>query len=124
MKFAKWLFTIAGWYGIVVLAPLYVLEARIGRDQPPAITHPEYFYGFAGCALACQLMFLIVGRDPLRFRSLMPVAIFEKAQFVVAVAVLWAQHRIPVPVIAGAAGDLLLGILFTFAYTTTASHVP
>ena len=46
MKLARWIFGIAGVYGILVIAPLYFMEARIGHDDPPAITHPEYFYGF------------------------------------------------------------------------------
>jgi hypothetical protein len=41
MTFAKRVFLIAGVYGVLVLAPQYFLEARIGRDFPPPITHPE-----------------------------------------------------------------------------------
>ena len=43
MKFAKWLFAIAGIYGLLVVAPLYWREEQITHDYPPAITHPEYF---------------------------------------------------------------------------------
>jgi len=46
MTFARRVFTIAGIYGLLVVTPLYLLEDRIGRDQPPPITHPEFFYGF------------------------------------------------------------------------------
>jgi len=42
----------AGIYGIAVIAPQYFMEAQVGRDYPPAITHPEYFYGFVGVGLA------------------------------------------------------------------------
>jgi hypothetical protein len=52
MKFAKIVFLIAGIQGLLILAPLYFLERTIGRQAPPAITHPEYFYGFVGVALA------------------------------------------------------------------------
>ena len=48
MKFARIVFLVAGIYGLLVVAPQYFLEARIGRDTPPAITHPEFFYGFVG----------------------------------------------------------------------------
>jgi hypothetical protein len=40
MTFARRVFMGAGIYGVVALAPLYFLEERIGRDLPPAITHP------------------------------------------------------------------------------------
>jgi hypothetical protein len=64
MTFARRLFLIAGSYGLLVLTPQYLLEGRIGRDQPPAITHPEYFYGFVGLGMAWQFAFLVIARDP------------------------------------------------------------
>ena len=70
MIFARRVFLIAGIYGLLVLLPLYFMEARIGRDQPPAITHPEYFYGFLGVAVSWQVAFLVISRDPVRFRPL------------------------------------------------------
>ena len=45
MRFARLTFLIAGIYGLVVMLPQYFLEAKTGRDFPPAITHPEFFYG-------------------------------------------------------------------------------
>src|SRR5262245_63460257 len=48
MKFARIVFLVAGIYGLLVVAPQYFLEAKIGRDTPPPITHPEFFYGFVG----------------------------------------------------------------------------
>ena len=74
-------FLIAGIYGLLVLLPLYFMEARIGRDQPPAITHPEYFYGFLGVGVSWQVAFLVISRDPVRFRPLMVPAVLEKATF-------------------------------------------
>ena len=71
MAFARWLFWIAGIYGLVVLVPQYFLEQKVGLDYPPAITHPEYFYGFLGVAIAWQVAFLIIGQDPQRFRPMM-----------------------------------------------------
>jgi len=58
MKFAKVVFLVAGIYGLIVLLPLYFMEAQTGRDYPPPITHPEYYYGFIGVAVAWQLVFL------------------------------------------------------------------
>jgi hypothetical protein len=54
MKFAKYVFNIAGVYGLIVLTPQYFVERQIGVDYPPAITHPEYFYGFVGVAVSWQ----------------------------------------------------------------------
>ena len=57
MKVARWIFGIAGVYGILVIAPLYFAEGQIAQNDPPAITHPEFFYGFIGITLAWQFVF-------------------------------------------------------------------
>lgn len=57
MKFAKWVYRIAGIYGLLILTPQYFLETKNGIDFPPAINHPEYYYGFIGVALAWQVAF-------------------------------------------------------------------
>ena len=119
MTFARRVFTIAGVYGLIVLLPLYALENKIGHDAPPAITHPEYFYGFIGVAVAWQVAFLIIGRDPDRYRPLMIPAIIEKATFVIAVAALFSLGRVEVPTVLTAGADMLLGILFSAAYFKT-----
>jgi hypothetical protein len=60
---------IAGIYGLIVLVPQLFSESRIARDYPPVITHPEYFYGFLGVAIAWQLCFLVIAKDPVRYRQ-------------------------------------------------------
>ena len=67
MRFARIVFSIAGVYGLAVVVPMYFLEDRIGREQPPSITHPEFYYGFAGITLAWQLVFLVLASDPFRY---------------------------------------------------------
>ena len=64
MKFAKWTYLIAGIYGLLILLPQYFLEVQNGIDYPPPINHPEYYYGFIGIAVAWQIAFLIISRDP------------------------------------------------------------
>lgn len=114
--FARWVFRIAGIYGLLVLTPMLALEERIGREQPPAITHTEYFYGFLGVALAWQAAFLIISRDPARYRPLMPACVLEKAGFAITTTVLFVQGRLAAPVLAGGMIDLVLGALFLTAY--------
>jgi hypothetical protein len=119
MRFARTLFLIAGIYGLVVLLPQYFLEEKNGLDFPPAITHPEYYYGFIGVGLAWQVLFLIISRDPLRYRQMMIPSVMEKAGFGIAVVVLYLQHKVS-PVLLGAAMiDLILGLLFIVAYVRT-----
>ncbi|MFN8442448.1 MAG: hypothetical protein U0175_16855 [Caldilineaceae bacterium] len=119
MKLAKWIFRIAGILGLLETLPLYFYEAQIARDTPPAITHPEYYYGFAGVTLAWQLAFLVISTDPTRYRPLMPVAMLEKATFVAASLWLLAQGRLPDSILAFAMLDLLYGVGFVIAYFVT-----
>ena len=120
MKFAKRLFLLAGIYGLVVLLPQYFLEAKTGQDFPPPITHPEYYYGFIGVAVACQVLFLIIARDPVRYRQMMIPAMLEKASFGVACVILFLLGRVSSFLLGFAIVDLILGLLFLVAYLKTA----
>ena len=121
-RFASRVFRIAAIYGVVVLLPQYFMEGKIGRDTPPPITHPEYFYGFVGVALAWQLAFLVVARDPLRFRPLMPVAVVEKASFGLAAVALYLAGRLGLQMLGAGIVDLILGALFLMSYARTADR--
>jgi Na+-driven multidrug efflux pump len=119
MRFAKIVFLVAGIYGLIVLVPQYFFEARTGHDYPPPITHPEYYYGFIGLAVVWQFVFLILSRDPGRYRPLMIVAILEKACFAIPAVILLLQHRIPSLIFGFAMVDAFLGVLFLIAYLKT-----
>jgi hypothetical protein len=116
MRFSKTVFLIAGIYGLIVLAPGYFAEKRFGIQFPPAITHPEFYYGFYGLALAWQVAFLIIAADPARLRGIIPAAVLEKLTWAVATSALYAGGRLnPVFAVFGMV-DLLLGILFIICY--------
>jgi len=115
MTFARRTFRIAGIYGLLALVPMYVLEGRIGRDIPPPITHPEYFYGFIGVAVAWQFVFLFIARDTVRFRPMMIPAMLEKATFGLAAVALWLDGRLTALTLAFGLIDLTLGALFVVA---------
>ena len=123
-RFARRVYTVAGIYGLIVMLPQYFMEGRIGRDTPPPITHPEYFYGFIGVVLAWQIAFLVIARDPQRFRALMPVTVLEKLAFAVPVLLLWANGRVAPSVLPFAGLDLLLGALFLVSYLRTSATLP
>lgn len=115
-RFSRWVFRIAGIYGIIFLTPMLFMEHLIGVKTPPAIAHPEYFYGFLGVALAWQVGFLIIGSDPKRFYPLMPACVLEKFIFGFAVIVLYVSGRCPTGPLAGGCIDLILGTLFTVCW--------
>ena len=118
-RFARRVFIAAGVYGLVGLLPLYFFEQRFAELFPPALTHPEFFYGFAGVALAWQVAFLVIGSDPARFRPLMLPAVLEKLGYGLAVVTLVVQGRTPVLLVTTAVIDLVLAILFAAAYLRT-----
>lgn len=123
MIFARRTFLIAGIYGLLALLPMYFLEGRIGRDLPPPITHPEYFYGFVGVAVSWQVAFLVMARDPVRFRPLMLPAVLEKATFGLATVALWLGSRLSAAGLAFGVIDLALGVLFMTAYLRTSENL-
>jgi hypothetical protein len=121
MRFAKIVFWIAAIWGILIITPLYFLYDMIGRQDPPPITHPGFYYGFAGCALAWQFAFMVIARNPVRFRAMMIPSVFEKFSFAVAQTVLYSQHRLhPSDLFLGGI-DGLLGVLFLFAFFRTSA---
>ena len=120
MIFAKRVFLAAGVYGLLLLPPQYFLEDKLGRDYPPPVTHPEHYYGFLGVAIAWQLAFLVIARDPVRYRLMMLPAVVEKFSFGLAAVALFVTHRAPGAVLGFGAVDLALGLLFLVAFRRTA----
>jgi hypothetical protein len=96
MRFAKWVFLLAGISGVLMLVPPFFLEERFGQDHPPPINHPELYYGFFGVGLSWQFMFLVIGSDPIRFRRAMIPAMMEKASFAIAIPILYVLGRVSV----------------------------
>ena len=124
MKFAKIIFTIAGIWGLLLITPLYFLFDRIGAQDPPPITHPAFYYGFAGVGLVWQIAFLIIARDPIRFRPFMIPAILEKLVYSIPVIILVQQKRTNPNDLLFAAIDLTLGALFLAAFLRTPPAKP
>jgi hypothetical protein len=119
MVFARRVFTFAGIWGLAILGSHAFMEARVGRDHPPAITHPEYFYGFVGIGIVWQILFLVISRDPVRYRPLMLVAVLEKASFFTACVALYGLGRLHLEMLGAGVLDMLLGVLFVVAYLRT-----
>lgn len=116
MRFAKIVFLAAGIYGFLVLTPIFFMEGTIGRRTPPAITHPEYFYGFLGAGMAWQVLFLLLSTDPVRYRPMILPSVLEKITYGIALIVLYAQGRLPLSVLGVGSVDWIFACLFLAAY--------
>lgn len=121
--FASRVFLIAAIYGVLALLPQYFMEGKVGRDFPPPITHPEHFYGFIGVALAWQVLFVLISRDPVRYRPVMWTAILEKVAFGGAAVVLFAQGRLAMPVFIAGLIDFVFAVLFFVSLRSVAEGV-
>ena len=119
MKFAKVVFWVAGILGLLTITPLYFMFDVIPKKDPPAITHPGFYYGFVGCALAWQIAFICIARDPVRLRVMMIPSVVEKFTYCTAVVVLVMQGRTNPRDLVFAATDITLGVLFVAAYLVT-----
>lgn len=120
MKFARIVFYVAFVWGILILTPLYFMFDTIGRQDPPPITHPGFYYGFTSVGLAFQFLFLFIARDPIRFRPMMLPSVLEKFGYFATFATLYAQHRLHASDLGFACIDLIFGILFILAFFATA----
>lgn len=119
MKFAGIVFYFAFVWGILILTPLYFMFNTIGRQDPPPITHPGFYYGFLSVGLAFQFVFLVIARDPVRFRPMMLPSILEKFGYAISFVVLFFQHRLHTSDLGLAGVDALFGTLFVIAFLKT-----
>jgi hypothetical protein len=115
VRFARWVFRIAGLYGIVVVAPMLFFERQIA----PGITHPVFFYAWVSVDLVWQILFLVLSTDPIRYRPMMLVSVLEKATAVIAIPWLYVLGRIGSLWLGVASVDLVFGGLFIAAYRGT-----
>jgi hypothetical protein len=116
MTFARVVFWIAAIYGVAVIFPMYFTEANLNTQNPPALTHPEYYYSFLGVTLAWQVLFIVIAITPGRFRVIMLPCALEKLSLIPTFLILNPQGRFPQLWVAPAIVDVLLAILFTVAF--------
>ena len=115
MGLARWVFRVAGLYGIVVVAPMFFME----RQMAPGAAHPVFFYAWVSVDLAWQILFLVLSTDPTRYRPMMPVCVLVKAAAVVAIPWLYVVGRVRDMWLGAAAVDLVFAVLFLAAYGAT-----
>jgi hypothetical protein len=122
MNFAQRVFLAAGVFGCAILPPMFFLEDFYGRQMPPPITHPEFYYGFVGITLAFQILYLLIAWDPLRYRPIMLIGALGKASFFATIAVLVARGRAPLQPALLVVPDLVFAVLFVVAFLRVAKR--
>jgi hypothetical protein len=119
-RFARVVFAIAGVWGVLIMTPLYFTIDAVGRAYPPAITHPDLYYGFIGVTLAWQIAFLAIATNPVRYRPIMLAGILEKLLYVGTLIALYLQGQLqPGQAAAIIVPDGTLGLLFAASFFKT-----
>ncbi|MGA8859572.1 MAG: hypothetical protein WB506_06145 [Candidatus Sulfotelmatobacter sp.] len=119
MRFAKIVFWIAGIWGVLVLTPLFFIFNMIGRNDPPPITHPAFYYGFVSVSLAFQLVFFVIAKHPVLLRPMMIPSMLEKFGYGATLFLLFLQDRLHPQDLALGGIDVLFGVLFLIAFFKT-----
>lgn len=121
MKFTKWTFRTAGILGLVIMVPLLFMERFIEQIFPPAVNHPEFYYGFVLLNIGWQILYLFLASDPIRFRPMMLPAFFAKASAPVALWWLFLAGRISADWVNTTYLDGVFAVLFLVSYWLTGS---
>ncbi len=121
MKFAKVVFWTAGIWGILILTPLYFMFGLIGRQDPPPITHPQFYYAFVSVAMVWQFVFFVIATDPARFRPMILMSVFEKLSYVLTVGVLYLRGLTTPARSITALPDAVLAVFFVLAFIKAGS---
>ena len=108
-RFARTVYRGAAIYGVIVLLPAYLIPL----PDPYKLTQ----IGFVGLALVFQGLFWIIGGDPMRYRSLVPLTIFEKVCFGIPAVAYFARGQTDAVTGTFGAIDLLLAVLFVIVWT-------
>jgi len=119
MKFARIVFLVAGIWGVFVMTSMYFLFDVIGRQYPPPMTHPDFYYGFVSITFAWQVVFLVISTDPFRYRPIIAVALLEKFGYIATLSVLYAKGQLEFGQFAVVIPDFILGLLFIAAFLKT-----
>ena len=116
MKFTRIVFSVAAIYGFLLLIPMYFLMNTISQQAPPAISHPEFYYGFLGVTLLWQCIFVLIARDPSRYKAIIPIAILEKVAYTIPVLILYSIGKVQANILRTALADPIFAILFITSY--------
>jgi hypothetical protein len=119
MSFTKIVFWIAGAWGVLSITPLYFMFDTMGRQDPPALTHSQFYFGFLGVTLAWQIAFFVIATDPARFRPMIIPSLIEKLTYVGAITVLYLERRMTPSEAISAFPDAILAVLFVISFAKT-----
>jgi hypothetical protein len=118
MKLARWVFLIAGIFGLIPVVPLVYTTMVKGEAILPDFASMGSFFSVSVFQYVCwQISYIILARDPVRFRSMIILAFF--VEITAPLNPLWLflyGFRLWISI---AVVDFLLAILFVVAFWLT-----
>lgn len=117
----KTIFLTSGIYGLIIMLAMLLSEKQFSHENPPQLTHLEFYYGFIGVCIAFQILFILIAKNPLKYKLMMVPAILEKFSFGLVVIVMHYQKNIPNTVFVFGLIDLIFLCLFIYAFIKTRS---
>jgi hypothetical protein len=116
VRFARWVFLVAGVWGVLVLTPMYFLYDFKTGHTPTGTSSPDIYFGFASVTLAWQVLFFFLSTNPPRYRPMIIPCLLEKFGYVATLALLFLKGSAAPTLLPFAAADLVLGVLFATAF--------
>jgi hypothetical protein len=115
MKLAKWIFLIAGIFGLISTIPLVFTEKIM------LVKQPEFYYGFVFLDICLQVVYILISTSPTRFRPMMIPAFLAKVSGTTALTWLYLADRVSFQWMAIGSADGVFAILFLIGYFKTPS---
>jgi hypothetical protein len=116
MGLAKWIFLIAGIFGLLSTIPLAFAEKVMEVKQP------EFYYGFVLLDICWQVLYVFLSTNPVRYRPMMIPAFLAKGSGTVALTWLYLLGRVSTQWVAIGALDGVFAVLFLVAFWTTSNE--
>src|SRR5512143_1523676 len=88
MRLARWIFLLAGTFGLLSTIPLAFAEKVMEVKQP------EFYYGFVFLNICWQLLYLFLSSNPVRYRPMMVPAFLAKGSGTIALTWLYLLGRV------------------------------
>jgi hypothetical protein len=115
MKLARWIFLIAGVFGLLSTVPLAFSAKMMGARQP------EYYYGFVFLDICWQILYLFLASNPVRYRPIMIPAFLAKSSGTVALTWLYLLGRVSVQWVVIGVVEGVFALFFLAAHRATRS---
>jgi len=113
MRLAKWIFLIAGIFGLLSTIPLVFTEKVLEVKQP------EFYYGFVVLNICWQVLYFLLSSNAVRYRPVMIPAFLAKGSGTIALTWLYLLGRVSTQWVAIGALDGIFAVLFLVAFWTT-----